>query len=183
MDDMTLARTKGHEQDLRVTLRVGKFARGRYIGGPVEGGGTLPPSTATGGLELRSYAWGNSHDGGSLEVVKCEWVLVSRHLISGILYSLDLTPGRCTLLARRRPFRTRSQSKSAHGPIRQTARQTAYGSPSPTTLSQVTGSRRPYKNRHTSSTSSEPESPPVDLLAGQRGGYPRHRFQGFRVDR
>ncbi|KAG8992016.1 hypothetical protein FRB94_012041 [Tulasnella sp. JGI-2019a] len=86
LEDMSAAKLSG--RDLRVTLRVGRYPRGRYIGGPVEKAAerskiaSSPSRSRTssaagispGGVELRSYAWGNSHDGGSLEVVKCEWV-------------------------------------------------------------------------------------------------------------
>lgn len=88
LEEMSAAKLGG--RDLRVTLRVGRYPRGRYVGGPVEKKGAEAGSylsrTRTsnvtagavpgGGVELRSYAWGNSHDGGSLEVVKCDWVKV-----------------------------------------------------------------------------------------------------------
>lgn len=66
LDDMG----KAGGRDLRVRLRVGRHARGRYIGGPAE----APKKGAGKREKIKSFAWGNSHDGGSIEVVGIEWV-------------------------------------------------------------------------------------------------------------
>lgn len=92
VEEMELAKLKG--MDLRVRLRVGRYARGRYIGGPSSssqhGGRTtllpningVPSNNKNTGVELRSYAWGNSHDGGSVEVLECAWMDVRiRHFL------------------------------------------------------------------------------------------------------
>ncbi|KAG8895735.1 hypothetical protein FRB99_000378, partial [Tulasnella sp. 403] len=87
-------KAKSESKDLRIKLRVGRYPRARYIGGPAEprrtsaspalssGSGGLPSSkkrTRTerereDGSWIKSFAWGNSHDGGSIEVVGVEWV-------------------------------------------------------------------------------------------------------------
>ncbi|KAG9047306.1 hypothetical protein FS837_002563 [Tulasnella sp. UAMH 9824] len=74
IDDMYKA--KNENKDLRVRLRVGRYPRGRYVGGPAEIPAGPPPKKRnkhdSGEVRIKSYAWGNSHDGGSLEVLSVD---------------------------------------------------------------------------------------------------------------
>lgn len=74
IDDMCKA--KNENKDLRVRLRVGRYPRGRYVGGPAEASTSPPPKKRSkhdnGEVRIKSYAWGNSHDGGSLEVLSVD---------------------------------------------------------------------------------------------------------------
>lgn len=69
-------KAKNENKDLRVRLRVGRYPRGRYIGGPAEIPAGPPPKKRSkhdsGEVRIKSYAWGNSHDGGSLEVLSVD---------------------------------------------------------------------------------------------------------------
>lgn len=74
LDDMTKA--KNENKDLKVRMRVGRYPRGRYIGGPAEVPSGPPPKKRTKHdspeVKIKSYAWGNSHEGGSLEVLSVD---------------------------------------------------------------------------------------------------------------
>lgn len=98
-----MARTKAEGKDLRVRLKVGRTSRARYVGGYAEIRGSdqtrlgrspssspskhSPPMEKADKLQnengtpvIKSFAWGNSHDGGSIEVISCEVVQVSKLL-------------------------------------------------------------------------------------------------------
>lgn len=75
---MNAARTKGKEHDLRVSLWAGMLEAGMSV--VLSKRNHLRRRrvrvTVLGGVELRSYAWGNSHDGASSEVLRSEWLKV-----------------------------------------------------------------------------------------------------------
>ncbi|KAG8987174.1 hypothetical protein FRB90_003562 [Tulasnella sp. 427] len=74
LEDMTKA--KNERKDLKIRLKVGRYPRSRYVGGPSEAPAGPPPKKRSKhdgtDVKIKSYAWGNSHDGGSLEVLNVE---------------------------------------------------------------------------------------------------------------
>lgn len=91
-----MTKAKNENKDLKVRLRVGRYPRGRYIGGPAEGSSGPPPKKRTKHdgpeVKIKSYAWGNSHEGGSIEVLSVDVIKVHGPHLRVILKKLTSGP-------------------------------------------------------------------------------------------